>query len=43
MVCGDIVLAHEVEYDIAHVIIACFTDKANGNADTSQRDDAVEY
>ena len=43
MVCGNIVLAHEVEDDIAHVVVARFTDKADGNADTSQWNDAVEY
>ena len=36
MVCGNIVLAHEVEDDIAHVVVARFTDKADGNTDTSQ-------
>mgnify|MGYP006977835118 CR=1 FL=1 len=33
---GIVVLAHEVEDDIAHVVVARFTDKADGNADTSQ-------
>jgi len=43
MVCGDIVLAHEVEDNIAHVVIARLADKADGDARTPQRNDAVEY
>ena len=36
VVCGNMIVAHEPENDIAHMVVAGLTDETDGNAGTAQ-------